>query len=75
MDVTPTILYLMDIPLGRDMKGGGVMKKIMRQDFLASRPIEHVDTHDTDFRPPTSSRISRAGEKAFTKKFKDLGYF
>jgi predicted AlkP superfamily phosphohydrolase/phosphomutase len=74
LDITPTLLYLMDIPVGRDMKGGRVMKSVVDPHLLDARPVEYVDTHDVDFRPPTSSRRSIAGEKAFIKNFSGLGY-
>lgn len=73
-DVTPTLLYLLDIPVGRNMKLGRVMKSVVSQDLLASRPVEHIDSHDIDFRPPTRSRSSREGNQAFIEKFAALGY-
>ncbi|MBU0754643.1 MAG: alkaline phosphatase family protein, partial [Planctomycetes bacterium] len=73
-DITPTLLYLLDIPVGRNMKLGRVMRNVVDPDLLARRPVEHIDSHDTDFRPPTSSRTSRKGDKAFLEKFAALGY-
>jgi hypothetical protein len=73
-DVTPTLLYLLDIPIGRNMKLGKVMKSVVSRELLDARPIRHIDSHDIDFRPPTSSRSSRKGNKAFIEKFAALGY-
>jgi len=73
-DVAPTVLYLLDIPVGRNMKLGRVMKSVVDESLLASRPVEHIDSHDVDFRPPTSSRSSHKGDKAFREKFAALGY-
>ena len=74
LDVTPTILYLLDIPVGRDMKYGKVMKNVVGAGLLDARPVEFIDSHDVDFRPPTASRSSRAVNQAFVSRFKDLGY-
>lgn len=73
-DVTPTLLYLLDIPIGRNMKSGKVMKGLVTDALLQSRAIAHIDSHDVDFRPPTSSRSSRKGDKDFIERFEALGY-
>jgi hypothetical protein len=73
-DVTPTLLYLLDIPVGRNMKYGTVMKKVVEPDLLEKRNVEFIDSHDIDFRPPTRSASSREGNKAFIEKFEQLGY-
>jgi hypothetical protein len=43
MDVTPTLLALLDLPLGRDMVGRP-MEAVIRPSFLAEHPIREVDT-------------------------------
>lgn len=74
LDVTPTLLYLLDIPVGRDMKYGKVMKAVVEAGLLERRPVEFIDSHDVDFRPPTASRTSREANQAFVDRFRDLGY-
>lgn len=73
-DVTPTLLYLLDIPVGRNMKYGTVMKKVVSPELLDRRKVEFIDSHDIDFRPPTRSASSKSGNKAFIEKFEQLGY-
>ncbi len=73
-DVTPTLLYLLDIPIGRDMRLGKVMSKVVSPDLLAVREVKKVETHDTDFRLPTYSKSSQEGDRAFIEKFEALGY-
>jgi hypothetical protein len=46
MDLTPTILALLGIPIGRDM-GGAVLEHVLADGFLRDHPVSHVDTHDT----------------------------
>jgi len=73
-DITPTILYLLDIPVGRDMRPGGVMKTVVSDAQLKKRPIEKIDTHDVDFRPPTAPISSRDSDRSYVEVFKKLGY-
>jgi hypothetical protein len=46
MDVAPTILALLGIPVGRDM-GGAVLEHVLADGVLQDRPVTYVDTHDT----------------------------
>ena len=46
LDVTPTILAMMEIPLGDDMDGAPVVNAI-EPDWLLKHQIEYVQTHDT----------------------------
>ena len=44
MDIAPTVLALMGLPLGRDMDGN-FMKNLLKVSFLESYPIAWVQTH------------------------------
>lgn len=48
LDITPTILYLLGLPIGRDMDGR-VIEIVVSDEFLDSYPIRFVNTHE-DFR-------------------------
>jgi len=74
-DITPNLLYLLDVPLGRDMRYAKIMKEVISEEQLNKRPPDYVETHDIDFRPPTSSMSSGDSDKAFSRRFKELGYF
>jgi hypothetical protein len=43
-DITPTLLALLDLPVGRDMIGT-VMEDLLRPSFLEEHPIRRVDSH------------------------------
>ena len=43
-DVTPTMLYLLGLEVGRDMDGS-VMKEVIEPQYLAAHLIQMVDTH------------------------------
>jgi len=73
-DVAPTLLYLLDIPVGRDMRVGKVLKGILEADLLEARPVKYLDTHDEGFRLPTPSRSSAEADREFIERMKSLGY-
>lgn len=46
LDITPTLLALMGLPVGADMDGR-VVKKALRREFLRQHPVRYVSTYDT----------------------------
>jgi len=73
-DIAPTLLYLLDLPVGRNMRFGRVLKDILTMDQRESRPVEFVESHDEGFRPPTPSESSEEADKEFIERFRKLGY-
>jgi len=73
-DIAPTLLYLLDIPVGRDMRLGRVMKNVVTPEQIRKRPVEFVETHDEGFRPATPSLSSEEADREFVKRFEALGY-
>jgi tetratricopeptide (TPR) repeat protein len=47
LDVAPTILYLLGLPVGRDMDGR-VLDDAIARDYLAQNPPEFIDTYEGD---------------------------
>jgi hypothetical protein len=45
VDVTPTVLYVLGLPIGRDMDGFA-RTDLFNSDFTAERPIAFIGTHD-----------------------------
>jgi len=45
LDITPTILYLMGFPIGKDMDGKVLINSIER-DFLNKNPIHYIDSYE-----------------------------
>ncbi len=70
-DVTPTLLYLMGLPIGQDMDGR-VLTEAINSQLLAGRPIQWVATHDTGRRggKPLPSAI----DADILDELKTLGY-
>jgi arylsulfatase A-like enzyme len=75
LDITPTILALMHIPIGEDMDGK-VIKDMFSSDFLVDSQIDFVPTHDTAkflARRPKNI-MSPPGEEQRLKQLRSLGY-
>lgn len=74
-DMTPTILHLLNLSVGRDMDGG-VMKEIIEPEFLAANPIRMVRTHTPpdwcDTRPALVR--GRADTEERLEQLRMLGY-
>jgi hypothetical protein len=45
VDVTPTVLYYLGLPVGRDMDGFA-RSDLFKRDFTAQRPIAYIPTHN-----------------------------
>lgn len=70
VDLAPTILYLMDLPVAQDMDGR-VLKEAINEEYLSSHPIKFVESYGVAFHPEIE-------EKGLTqeqiKRLKSLGY-
>jgi predicted AlkP superfamily phosphohydrolase/phosphomutase len=70
MDIAPTILYLLGVPLSRDMDGS-VAQEIFEPQFLADHPLQQVEIAE----PSTIDQtLSTDDEIQMAKKLEDLGY-
>jgi len=56
MDIGPTILYLLDLPLGRDMEGR-ILKEALDPRLLARRSVKWVPTHSSAARAEPKERL------------------
>jgi len=48
VDITPTLLALLGLPVGRDMDGR-VMTEIIEPGYLAEHPVTYVRSHESWF--------------------------
>ena len=72
IDLTPTLLYLYDLPVGEDMDGK-VMKDIFREDFSASVSPGAIASYETGRRFRSSLTPSSADE-LIKDQLRSLGY-
>lgn len=71
LDVTPTLLALMDLPIGHDMDGR-VLTEIFKPDFLSASPVRHIDTWEE---PNWSYEEDNASaDEALKENLRSLGY-
>ncbi len=76
LDILPTILYLVGLPVGRDMDGE-VIEDAIEIEFLGASPIKEIDTYETEqytyeFGQGTGSVNS--GDPREIERLKSLGY-
>ena len=72
-DVTPTILTLLGIPLGKDMDGK-VMSDIFDSRFLEENPIALISSHDSGYKYRKYVTTESEFDNTSLDKFKALGY-
>lgn len=77
LDVAPTILYSMDLPVPEDFEGK-VITDSFDQDFLKDKPVRIGDSTISpteDSHEDTSKALKDSDEKQILERLKDLGYF
>lgn len=71
VDITPTVLAHLAVPVGRDMDGK-VIEEAFEEDFLARNPVTFVDTHDSP--ETTSEDDDHDPDEKVLARLRDLGY-
>ncbi|MBI3948842.1 MAG: alkaline phosphatase family protein [Acidobacteria bacterium] len=72
LDVTPTLLTLMGLPVGADMDGR-VMKRAFRDGFLDRHPIRYISTYDVNVRADDVP-IESPMDDQILERLRALGY-
>ena len=75
-DITPTLLALRGLPIGRDMDGS-VLELLLKPGVLEASVLEFVATHDTpEWLAARSERtaIEHPGQKERFEQLRSLGY-
>lgn len=73
LDVTPTILALLGLPIGRDMDGQPLTQAMTPQ-FLQEMPLTYIDTYDADFEFQESGEDDEPVSEELMARLRDLGY-
>jgi len=71
LDVTPTILYYLGLPVADDMDGKPMMQLFTRE-FIKNHPLRRISTYDK--KPRTAPEKHSALDQAQIEKLKSLGY-
>jgi len=75
LDITPTILAMLQLPVGKDMDGH-VLSEIFSDELRAASQPEPVKTHDTpgSQAPPGAQTVPHPGEADRLNQLRSLGY-
>ncbi|MGD9014528.1 MAG: alkaline phosphatase family protein [Candidatus Omnitrophota bacterium] len=71
-DIIPTILYLMDLPVAKDMDGK-ILTSAIIPGLVKKKPVEYIDTYDIEQSRVSEPLISPADEE-IKDKLRSLGY-
>jgi len=56
LDLAPTILYLMGLPVARDMEGR-ILTEMMQDDFLRAHPVTYIPSYESLAITPTTGAV------------------
>lgn len=73
LDVTPTVLVLSGLPVGRDMDGKPLVAAI-DQAFLARHPVAYVDTYETAGDTGDAEPVASPIDEEVKEMLRSLGY-
>jgi len=73
IDITPTILYLMGMPVSKDMDGK-ILKAVIAEDFLKSNPIKYQETKQTTTEESKKQIYTDDEAKTIEERLRGLGY-
>jgi hypothetical protein len=69
-DIAPTVLYLLGLPVARDMPGRPLVQAC-HEDFVTAHPVRTIPTYGC---APPGAKISAASDRALIQRLKDIGY-
>jgi hypothetical protein len=77
LDITPTILYLLGLPVAKDMDGR-VLTEIFTQEYLRKNPITYIESYENLFKAEPFEKKAphreRKLEKELLEQLRSLGY-
>jgi len=73
LDVTPTVLHLLGLPVGEDMKGQ-VITELLDPGFAASRPVRKIATYETGRSRGDDRPIPSKMDEDIRERLRSLGY-
>jgi predicted AlkP superfamily phosphohydrolase/phosphomutase len=73
LDVTPTLLALFGVPIGRDMDGQ-VMECVLEASVLAAHPVQRVDTHTPPGWRQSKEAVKDVNAEERIRQLRALGY-
>lgn len=72
-DIAPTILYLMGLPVAKDMDGS-VLTEAIRDDFLKRHSIKYIESYEVDIEKKEERPIRSPHDEEIKERMRSLGY-
>ncbi len=72
-DITPTILALMGLPVGKDM-AGRVLEEIIDPKFLSAHPVKYIDSYENYIKRKQFVSTTKVGEDEQLDYLRSIGY-
>ncbi len=72
-DILPTLLYLLDLPVGKDMDGH-VIEEAFEEKFLSKNPIRHIKSYEGEVKIKTERKRDKNSDKRTLEELRALGY-
>jgi predicted AlkP superfamily pyrophosphatase or phosphodiesterase len=73
VDVTPTILAYLGLPVGKDMDGRPITE-VFEPSYLRTHPIQYLETYETGERPGSRTPLESPLDEGMKEKLRALGY-
>jgi predicted AlkP superfamily phosphohydrolase/phosphomutase len=73
LDITPTVLYLLGLPIGKDMEGR-VLEEAVDPMFLAANPPRTIPTHEVRPERAPEAAVPTDADERIKDRLKSLGY-
>jgi len=72
-DILPTLLYLFDLPVGKDMDGK-VLKEAFNENIFKKQPIRYIDSYEGEIEIKKEGKKDKALDKKTLEELRALGY-
>ncbi len=73
LDITPTVLYLLGLPAGKDMEGR-VLEEAIDPTFLEANPPRRITTHEVRTHGEPVTAVPTDADERIKERLKSLGY-
>ncbi|MFQ5706078.1 MAG: alkaline phosphatase family protein [bacterium] len=73
LDITPTILYALGLPVGKDMDGK-VLQQAFRATFVQDHPVKFIPTYETNHSKAREPLTSSPSDEKIKQQLRSLGY-
>lgn len=73
LDITPTLLYLQNMPVAKDMDGKPLLE-VFENDYLQSNPVQFIETYEDGSHEKTSEDLDFEVSQEIQERLKGLGY-